>query len=172
MTAETKQLFFARGQYELILNEKGVPYTEQSGFLRVEGAKGNRLYVASTKTVRRIDISGFETDRDLAKSPHTGPFGNVKQQMRLDGDEGEVLFRFAELVDRLLAQPAKQPAEKAPKAPKEKKAKGERKGWGATPKAPPPDDEAQKAARIALIKKVAAEKGMAISPKSIAQAAE
>ena len=165
MTTETtKQTFATREQYETLLALKGLPHTIQSGFIRVEGAKGNRLYVAATKTVRRIDISGFEVSREIAKVPHVGVFGNVKQQMKMDGSSEDQLARFELLLGELIAQPAKVPAPKAPKAKKDKT-------LGAAPVKVPETDEA-KEARKALIRKIALEKGVSVSSKSIAQAEE
>lgn len=110
-----KAKFAEQDAYLDILAKHIVPYSVQSGFIRVEGPKGNRLYIANTKTVRRVDISGFEASWVIAKLPHCGPFGSVKQQMLMDGTPSEQLARFELLVETLLAQPAK---EKAPKKEK------------------------------------------------------
>ena len=140
----------------------GLPYSKQSGFIRVDGAKGNRLYIAATKTVRRIDISGFECSPVIAQVPHCGVFGNVKQQVRLTGLPVETqMANFEAAYRTLILQVAKTPAPKAVKVE--------------VVAAPVVDEaavaaakEAAKLARIALIKKVAAEKGMMVSTSSIA----
>lgn len=162
--------FATRDQYELAIQNAGLSFTEQSGFLKVEAAKGRRVYVAATKTVRRIDLSGFELSSSLAKVPHCGIFGQVKQQMRLDGTPEEQVARFVEVLAELVKLPA---VEKAPKPPKAKKVKGEKKGWGAKPVASPEveTDEAR-AKRIALIKEYAQKHGVAVSNKSIASASD
>ena len=160
--------FPTKEQYLAILATAGLQHSLQSGFIKVEGPKGNRLYVAATKTVRRVDISGFEVSFTIAKVPHCGPFGQVKQQMIVDGTVEEQLARFEKLLTELKAQSAKVPALKVVKAPTEK---------AAVVKAGPTAEEiekvaAAKAARIALIKKVAAEKGMLISSQSMASATD
>jgi len=163
--AKPNVTYVARTQFEDILTDMGLPTKIQSGFIRVDGARGNRLYVAATKKVGRIDISGFEVDH-LGQTPHCGIFGNVKQQMRMSGTEEEVLARFTSLVKALLSQPAKVKAEKPPKA---KKVKGAKKVWGAKPLTEEVSKEFAKLVgdakeeRIALIKRVAAEKGVAVS---------
>ena len=157
--AKPNVTYVPRELFENILAEHGLPTKVQSGFIRVEGPKGNRLYVAATKKVGRIDISGFEVAH-LGQVPHCGVFGNVKQQMRMDGTEAEVLARFESLLRSLMTQPAKV---KAPKAPKAAKVPGEKKGWGAkAAPLPVPTADAKEARRL-LIAKVAAEKGVAIS---------
>lgn len=163
-------LFMSRDQAIALLTEKGLEYTEQSGFLKVI-APGGRLYIAATKTVRRVDLSGFEVGLGtLTKVPHCGVFGQVKQQLKLGTSDSEALANLTAVIDHLMALPAPAPKVKAPKAPKA--AKDEKKGWGAVPAAPAPETDDAKAARIALIKKVAQEKGMAVSSKSIATASE
>lgn len=166
---KTDILYVEGSKFLAILTDLGVPHTVQSGFIRVEGAKGRRLYVAATKRVGRVDISGFEVDFG-AKVPHCGVFGNVRQQLDLSPELGEegILTNFRALVTHLLTLA---PVEKVkvapkPKAPKAKKAKAE----GTVPAAPAPETTEAKAARMELIKKVAAEKGMKVSPKAMAQA--
>lgn len=173
MTAETTATpvakYMTRVQAEELLSAKGLTFTEQSGFLKVV-APGGRLYIAATKTVRRVDLSGFEVGLGrLTKVPHCGVFGQVKQQLELGETAEAALANLGEVIDHLLTLPAPVKPEKvkAPKAPKAAK------GAKAQPvPAAPVEDEAAKAARIALIKKVAAEKGMGISKNSIASAAE
>ena len=162
-------LFMTRLEVEALLTERGLAFTEQSGFLKVI-QPGGRLYIAATKTVRRVDISGFEVTNSLGKVPHCGVFGAVKQQLKLGTDGAEALANLVAVLDILVALPAPAPKVKAPKAPKA--AKGEKKGWGAVPAAPAPETDEAKAARIARIKEYAEKNGMAISKKSVASAAE
>ena len=164
--APKASLFATKEQYVAILTGLGLPIVEQSGFIKVQ-CPGGRLYIAATKTVRRIDLSGFELPLplQLTKVPHCGPFGKVTQQMEVGTGPAGDLERFEEILSTLQALPAPVKVEK-PKAPK--MAKGEKKGWGATPKAPAAEGEEAKAARIALIKRVAAEKGLSVSSSSAA----
>jgi hypothetical protein len=166
-TIATKPTLFAtREQYIALVEKAGADWAEQSGFIRVNSQSGARLYVAATKTVRRVDLSGFTMPlaEEITKLPHCGKFGKVEQQMVVgSGAEGD-LERFEEILTALLALPVPAKPEPKPKAPK--KAKGEKKGWGAKPAAPAVEDLAAKAARLALIKRVAAEKGVQVSAQA------
>ncbi len=102
-----------------LLEAAGFTHIAQSGFLKVEPVKGRRIYVANTKRVGRVDISGFEVDPSIGKTPEGGPFGAVKQQLRFDGTEDDVLTRFANLLTELSKQ---EPVAPKPSAPKAKKA--------------------------------------------------
>lgn len=169
MSDTTKPTLFAtKEQYLAVLADLGLSHTEQSGFIRVEGAKGRRLYIAATKTVRRVDLSGFEMDlkEEITKVPHCGVFGNVKQQMVVGtGPEGD-LERVREVLAHMATLPAIEKAPAKPKAPKAKAAKTE----GAVPAAPAVDSPEAIKARMELIKKVAAEKGVGVSSKTLALA--
>lgn len=153
--------FATREQYIAILDARGLAWKEQSGFLKVT-APGGKMYVAATKTVRRIDLGGFEMplSEELTKLPHCGVFGAIKQQMVVGTGPAGDLERFEEVLTHLLALPAPTPIVKAPKA---KKVAGEKKGWGAKAPAAEPESDTVRAARIALIRRVAMEKGMAVS---------
>ena len=149
-----------------VVTKAGLAYTTQSGFHKVEAAKGNRLYVAATKRCGRVDLSGFLIDPNdgLTQTPHCGPFGAVKQQLLMEGGtEAEVVARFERVVAALLLQPAvvkvvKPPKAKAPKAIMATTA-------GTVPATPAPLSDPS--SRLELIKRVAAEKGMAISSKTL-----
>lgn len=108
-----------------IVTQFGLEFKAQSGFVKVFGPKGNQVYIANTKTVRRIDISGFECDPSVAQVPHTGPFGNVKQQVRLAGySVQEQMSNLHVVLETMVHQPAKvkAPKAKAEKAPAQDKA--------------------------------------------------
>lgn len=166
---KTDILYVESSKFLAVLADLNVPFTTQSGFVRVEGAKGRRLYVAATKKVGRIDISGFEVDFG-AKKPHCGEFGQVKQQMDLSlelGEEG-ILQNFRALVEHMLTLPAveKVKVAKAPKAPRAKKVPT---APGEVP-APPVESPEAIRGRMELIKRVAAEKGLNVSSKTLALA--
>ena len=155
-----------RGSYEAIIAKHNAKATEQSGFIRVEGATGRRLYVASTKTVGRIDLSGFEFATGT-KRPDQGEFGRVKQQMDLVGTEEELLARFEAILVHMLSLPAevKEPKAKAPKAPKAKVAKTEGE-------VPAVDPKAERLAAIQKTKEIAAQMGYPVSQKTLAEEAD
>lgn len=166
---KTDILYVENSKFLAVLQELNVPSTIQSGFIRVEGAKGRRLYVAATKKVGRVDISGFEVDFG-AKKPHCGEFGQVKQQMDLSPELGEegILSNFRSLVVHMLTLPAveKVKATKKPKAPRAAKVK---LAPGEVP-APPVESPEAIRGRMELIKRVAAEKGLNVSAKTLALA--
>lgn len=142
-----------------VLVAKGVPHVKQSGFYRVEGPKGRRLYVAATKKCGRIDISGFTVP--FGAVPHfLGKFGRVEQMLDMSLPAEDIMTNFSALVDHMLTLPP-EVKEAKPKAPKAKKEKNE----GQAPSAPAESPDA-KARRLELIRKVAAEKGMKVSPKT------
>jgi len=160
-------LYVEGSKFLAVLAELNIPHTVQSGFIRVEGAKGRRLYIAATKRVGRIDISGFEVDFG-AKVPHCGVFGAVKQQMDLSNEltESDILSNFRALVEHMMTLPAieKVAKVKAPKAPKA----GRKAKPGTVPSSPEPTDALK--GRMALIKKLAQERGVAVSSKTLAMA--
>lgn len=156
----------------VLTSKSGLQFEEKKGWLKVMGAKGRNIYVPQTKRVGRIDISGFEAEPTLAKVPHCGVFGNVKQQLRMDGDEAQILARLGLVIDLMLSLPArvkevtvraKKPAAPvADSSPDSLPVEVE----------PEPDLNAERLARIELIKKVAAEKGVSVSSKTMALASK
>ena len=142
------------------LTTRNLTYIAQSGFLKVEAAKGRLIYIASTKRVGRVDISGFEVSASIGKTPHCGPFGKVKQQLRMDGTEDEVLARFDLLLAELVAQPPVVKEVKAKPAPKAKSPSSPEAPTGAAsstgPVAPEPTLEEKRTLRLAAIAKVKA----------------
>lgn len=145
-------------KFEALIVASGLPYSPQKGFVKVSGAKGRNIYVAATKRVGRVDLSGFVMEGETVQAPHCGEFGNVKQQLRFDLPEDEVLANFAALLEHLKSLPEVPAAERKPKAgPKTAAAQG----WSA-PVAPKKD-------RKALIEKVAKEKGAKVSEKTEAE---
>jgi hypothetical protein len=98
----------------------------QSAWIKVfraeDGSKGPRLYVANGRTCRQINIAAFEAPLSIASPAGAKAQGSVKQLMKLEGSEEEVLARFDSLVECLIAQPPCPPPAKAePKAKKEPK---------------------------------------------------
>ena len=163
--APKASLFATKEQYVAILTGLGLPIVEQSGFIKVQ-APGGKMYVAATKTCRRIDLS-FEMPltEQLTKVPHCGVFGKIVQQMVVGtGPEGD-LERFEEVLTHMLALPA---PVKVVKAPKAKSVKGEKKGWGKKAAASAALSEEEKATRLNAIRERAAATGETISPKTLA----
>lgn len=120
---KTNVTYVDAAKFETIIVASGLPYSAQKGFVKVAGPTGRNVYVASTKRVGRVDISGFEVSYGV--SPHCGPFGNVKQQLDFSKPEDEILSDFTQLLADLKAQA---PAEKKERKAPAKKA-DEPKGW-------------------------------------------
>lgn len=164
--------FATRAQYEALIAELGLSYIEQSGFLKVPGPKGYVLYVAATKTVRRIDVSGFEHGLGtLTKMPHCGVFGRVKQQIILDGTPDEQLARFRQVAEHMMTLAPQEPVAKAPKA---KPADASSPGQSAASSPAVLDLSAitKRLSAIAATKRYAEMKGQTVSPKVLAEEAD
>lgn len=165
MSTTRPVLPIALEKYESIIHELGFTLRSQSGYHRIDGPTGRRMYVANTKTVRRIDLSGFEVE----KMKKEKVFGRVTGQLDLDptlGEEG-ILNLFRDTLKHMLTLPP-EVKEAKPKAPKAENAKS----TSSVPSSPE-DKEAVEAKRRELIARVAAEKGVAVSAKAfVAQASE
>lgn len=158
-----KEITYIDGaRFEAILTAKGLVPVPQAGFMKVSGAKGRNLYIAKTKKVGRVDLSGFEAPAEMGIRNLGGEkFGAVTQQLRFDLPENEVLANFELVLIHMLSLPAREIEKKSTTAkPKTPKATG----WTTTATTTP-DEE--KAARLALIQKVAAEKGVKVSKKAL-----
>ena len=145
-------------KFEALIAASGLPMTGQKGFVKVSGPKGRQLYVAATKRVGRVDLSGFTVEGAGFQAPHCGEFGNVKQQLRFDRPEAEILMDFAWLLEHLAALP---PVEKEPAAKKAAPKTAAARGWSQP--VPPKKD------RKELIEAVAKQKGVKVSPKTEAE---
>lgn len=135
---KTNVTYVDAAKFEALIKEAGMEMREQAGFVKVLGPKGRNLYVAATKRVGRVDISGFEVEWGI--TPHCGPFGNVKQQLDFSKPEDEILNDFVKTLEHMKTL---EPVEKkARKAPAEKA--DAPKGWSA--------EVATKSARLKKIK--------------------
>lgn len=125
---------------ELICAEYGATMLPQSGFIKVAGAKGRQLYIAKTKNVGRVDLSGFLFDGPGVINLGDASFGAVKQQLDFSRDEDDILTSFRSILDYMLTLPAVGPVETfAAKAKAKAKVKTKVKAKADTePKAPKP----------------------------------
>lgn len=147
MTTKTEVIeAIEQSKFTQALKDMGVPYTEQSGFIRVEGPKGRRMYVAKTKGVRRVDLSGFTIDVG-AVSPSGGEFGRVKQQLDFSGGEAATLQLFIKTVKHMMSLPPsetarrlrdEEPALPVPPVPSKQNGHGKKKKAGKKVSATPP----------------------------------
>ena len=145
--------YIAAAQFETLIAESGLTTSEKSGWIRVDGQNGHRLYVPKTKKVGRIDCVGLDIEGLTALGGES--FGAVTHQVDFNRPEEFILAVFSLALDALKSLPA---VEKAPKAKAEPKA---RRAAGTEPAAAAPT--ASRSDRMALIKRVAAERGVPVS---------
>lgn len=119
---KTNVTYIDAAKFEAIILASQLPYAEQRGFVKVQGPTGRAVYVASTKRVGRVDISGFEVPYGV--EPHCGVFGNVRQQLDFSKTEQEVLLAFEQLLADLKAQAPVEKKQRKPSAPKADAPKG------------------------------------------------
>jgi hypothetical protein len=110
-------------KFEAIVTELNLPAIEQAGFIKVCGPKGRQVYVARTKTVGRVDVSGFTVEHLGVKDLGDDAFGNVRQQLEFAGNEDVILATFRDVLTTMTGlPPLEKQARKAP-APKAKAVK-------------------------------------------------
>lgn len=107
---------------------EGVTVGPLSGFIKVEGPGGQRIYVQKAHTVRQVDLSGF--GKGLPGTvPLPSPNGRVEAQLDLSDPEAAIK-RYEELVALLPTLPKMVQARKAPLMIS---TKGKRKGTKPVP---------------------------------------
>lgn len=154
-------------KFEAIITELGLTLNPQAGFIKLSGAKGRNVYVARTKRVGRVDLSGIDFTGDGVRNLGGESFGAVTQQLRFDLPEDQVLANFRSVLQHMLSLPAREvPKKESPAKPSAPKATG----WSANAKTTKELSPEERKARMDLIAKVAAEKGVKVSKKAMAQA--
>jgi hypothetical protein len=108
--------YVSQSSFAAIAAKLGLTWTEQAGFVKVQvaGKDDYRLYVAKTKTVGRVDISGFEPGTDVVGFKHLGgeSFGAVKAQLDFAQPEAVILHAFEAACLVMASLPAKTAAER------------------------------------------------------------
>lgn len=153
--------YIAQELFEGVAKELGLGWKEQAGFIKVAGATGRAVYVARTKRVGRVDISGFTSSSPGVRDLGGESFGAVTQQLDFSRTEPEILATFRLVLGELKALPAR---EKEPRKQLEPKA-----AKPEAPEASPDERKAQRAARLATIRAAAAQKGVPVSPETEAR---
>lgn len=149
--------------FEDIVRDSGLDFEPQKAFLKVKGPAGHAVYVALTKRVGRVDISGWIPELPGVRVlDEDEAFGNVKAQLDFALPEDEVLVAFEEVLAAM--------KELAPKAKPERKRPAKRSEDGATGWSTATLGD--RAKRLELIRQVAAEKSVAVSPETLALAAD
>lgn len=135
--AKQGKIYIDAAKIEAILIAASMSYEPQAGFVKVSGPKGRNLYVAKTKRVARVDVSGFEVDSKEFGVTNLGgeSFGAVKQQLNFDQLEGEsvedgekrILGNFQKLCEHMKTLSERIPEKKGTAKAGEKKEKAA--GW-------------------------------------------
>lgn len=157
--------YVARDKFEALITSAGLKFIEQAGYLKVP-CNGRAVYVAKAKNVGRVDISGFcPSDILGVKVLSAGErFCRVQAQINFSLTEAEILGAFDSVLSFMKTIPAETSSEK-----KARKAAQARPG-----KVKPAFQQVMKtsmsnADTLALIERVAREKGVKVSPKAYEQ---
>lgn len=159
--------YIEQNKFEMIAKEMGFQPLEQAACLKISGPEGNNVYVAKTKDVGRIDISGFKVPIEwgVINLTEYQRIGAVEQQIDFSDtrSEEEILLTFRKILELLPTLPAVKRTRRRSAMP------------GAIQKieAKQPEKSAselaeEKAKRLALIQRVAQEKGAEISSETVA----
>lgn len=92
-----------------IIRVSGLDHQEQAGFVKVSGERGRNVYVARTKRVGRVDVSGFKAEFPGVTDLGDMSFGKVEQQLDFNLPEDDILRNFRRLLGVLKAMPAAEP---------------------------------------------------------------
>lgn len=169
MKNEIKPTYVDGAKFENLLSRLGFTQTTdkaqkagsflvQKGFVKVMGNTGRNIYIATTKAVSRIDISGFsmESGEGYLDLGEDDAFGAVHQQVEFRGrTEEQILQATEDAITHMLTLEPVVKVSKA-KAPGAKAANEKAQGWSVVP---PKKDRA-------LIEKTAKEMGVEVSPNA------
>ena len=151
--------YVAQEKFLQLASDLSLSTSEQAGFIKVHGPKGRQVYIAKTKMVGRVDISGFEVREvfpGAIKYLGGEGFGAVKEQLNMDPDRTEeaILEDFARILGHMTTLP---PTEKVKKA-----------GKKATEEAPKSEEQvkAERQRRARLLLEVSKKTGRALSKEA------
>lgn len=87
-------------KFEAIIGEVGgLDVLVQKGFVKISAQKGRNVYVAATREVARVDISGF--DFALGTVPLSKPNGAVTCQLDFSQKEEDILEAFRACLEHM-----------------------------------------------------------------------
>ena len=99
--------YLAKETLLALVEASGLPVKEQSGFVRVEGADGKRLYISRTKRVGRVDLSGFTVEGPgFRQLDEDEKFCRVTCQLDFGAEEKVVLAAFKTALKKLVVKVA------------------------------------------------------------------
>lgn len=156
--------YIAREKFDAIVKELGLPLKDNASFTQVNLGNGYAAYVPITKTVARVDLQF--TPPSGSHVPEPGKFGRIEAQLDFNTRDGwgepEILSAFRDA----LIFGASLPAYVAPKRSALPKVEPSQPDMEGVAEAGEEAKALLKKQRAALIKKVAEEKGVEVSPKA------
>lgn len=167
--------YVPRSELEAIARAEGCKIEEQRSFFKITkpGSKSdNKLYLAKTVNVARVDLSGFKLkdSAELVRNLGGESFGMVHQMLRFDRTAEEISAAFRFLCRELVT------FESLPKKPKGRPVglKGSKKlttpvQIQLAPEADPATEIATLKAKLTKLQEFAKSRNMPVSPKTIAQ---
>lgn len=161
----TTRIEAARFQ-EIYGGRTDVTVREQAGFVRIEATNGLRLYVAKTKEVARVDLSGFTMDGGTVALGGEAK-GGVSQRLDFSLSADEVLSNFRRAIDLMVSLPKPEKAKRLAPTTSAKAAKEQYEAHVPGTSVASPMSSEEKAKRLALIRMVAEQKGVPVSKKTI-----
>ena len=96
--------YIPREQLLKIAEEAGCILTDKTTCIMVTRGKNkdNRLYIAKTRDVARVNVNGFKCpDTELTAPPKDGPVGTFLQVVRFDHPVHKVLANFRTICENL-----------------------------------------------------------------------
>lgn len=147
------------GKFLDVAHRLGVRAEDQAKFTKFS-ANGRAVYVELTMEVGRVDLSGFSPEgKGFRRLGEGERFGRVECQIDFSEDEATVLSCFRLALETMLSLPRPERVRRTvsprPVRPSAVEAGKEE-----------PVVEMSKADRLALIAKIAKEKGVAVSPRA------
>lgn len=135
----------------------GLEVEQQKGWYKVHGPSGYRVYVRRTDLVQSVALSGFTVENGGVKDLGERSYGNVHQELDFGRPEADIVNSFKEVLSFMkgLAPVVKVRKERV-------RTTGEKRAV----KFVGTELEAARFGRKELIERVAAEKGVAISPQA------
>lgn len=169
-----------------LVRESGLRTREQAGFIKVAGAARGAIYVARTRRISRIDVSGFEVPPREGGPPWAvvdlggESFGAVRQRVDFSRTDEEVIETVSHILSLLRDMPAPDPAEARRQRRRPGSGPAPRRETGRPPVPSPPvpgdsvappgpgrSEEEVRAERLMLIKRVAAEMKRPVHPETL-----
>jgi hypothetical protein len=165
--ARGNKTYIEQNKFENIAKELGYNILEQAACLKISGPTGNNVYVLKTKDVGRVDISGFKVPEEwgIISLTEYQRIGAVEQQIDFNSSrsEEEILNTFRMVLEHMKTCPEVKRTRRRSAMPGTIQ-----KIEAKQPDKTPDEVAAEKAKRLALIQRVADEKGVQVCAETVA----